>query len=287
MVEQPARLVQDQEQPPAPPLAALLFAAPACTTPLWGDAGFEAVLSGLKDRPVDGRVQALAKSRQLEVECVREVLAVMERGPVADRAAALAALAERAGGDGPLVPPLVLLNGVFEVQLDRGAQLSVQADVAETLAPGDDAVKEAADRARAAQAAAHDDFTFDSGLQQLRDALEAAGGSVDRAMALAAELLQRSRSHARHEVFGSEQLSAAFDLGDGESPLPSYLSPEHALQLPLVARFDAKALVEVHPPQDQASLTRCALRVVALARIVDDEHWKRGQWPVYGGSALG
>ncbi len=263
-------------------LTALLLATAGCTTPLWGDERYAATLSQLKDSEVNVLVQALAKSRQLDVEGVREILAVFGAGPYLDRGATLQALSERLQADAPLIPPLAVLRGTLSPLCDLAAQLATAADVAEALLPTNDGVKAAAQLARSAQAAAQDARIFGATSRTLQSAIAASGSDAALAEKQTTWLMHQKRLYQTCKVFGVEHIKLQLELPNTSLPFICYLDDAHKNELPLLAQFEATLLAEVHPVQDGDTVGDGCLRIVALGREVVAERWLEGQWELGG-----
>ena len=77
------------------------------------------------------------------------------------------------------------------------------------------------------------------------------------------------RKYQKRLIFGDEHLRTLMHVSGLGEPVPAYLPADLATQLPLYARFGARIVAELHHRQDQYERSALALRVLALARVLD------------------
>jgi hypothetical protein len=77
------------------------------------------------------------------------------------------------------------------------------------------------------------------------------------------------RHYQRRQVFGDTYLRGLVYAGGSSSPIPTYLPDHLARKLPLFTRFKVRLIAEVHMPVDQFEIHPSALKVVAIARVMD------------------
>jgi hypothetical protein len=185
------------------------------------------------------------------------------------------ALFEAAGGDGALVPPLLLLAGEISLPFDEVEELR--------------ALIVAARPARADLALAGLlDFAEEMSATELQGSPEVADGlctSLRDAWAQANKVLPAGhlgqqverallfrRAYQRRELLGKRWIRALFTHGAGGGgdprPIPAYLPAAAAARVPLFRHFPARILAEVHPQQDQSERSPVALGIAAVAREV-------------------
>ena len=88
-----------------------------------------------------------------------------------------------------------------------------------------------------------------------------------------ARSLLTGRKYQRRDVLGGSQLRAALQLPPGEkgntAAVPAYLPASLAAKLPMFSSLFVRVIAELHLRQDQYESHAAALRIVALARVVD------------------
>ena len=179
---------------------------------------------------------------------------------------------ERALGEGDdLMPPLVLVSGELELPFDERSLLEATATTAAPLAALDKKLKETLDVVaevlKSASPVAPD--VLDGLLTRVREAWSRAN-RVQPANYLVTQPergLLEQRRYQKRELLDAEWIRALFHAG-GEAPIPAYLPAALARKLPLFRRFPARIIAEALPQQDQYERQLIALRVAALARVV-------------------
>lgn len=108
--------------------------------------------------------------------------------------------------------------------------------------------------------------------EALRAASRGASATIE---AVIDRALIESRSFSRRRVFGAQlvrgllQPSARGSSGSAASHVPVYLPDAAAEELPLMRSVPMRLIVEVRPAQDAVEAHPLALRVVAVARVVE------------------
>jgi hypothetical protein len=271
-------------------------------------AAWRALVQALEDRPPDPDLDDASLGTPAEVEDRRDVFEVLTKGLVLDSAGIEDALAQAIRTDGKVVPPLVLAGGELTFPFDDVETLRSHVAVIAPLATGDDKLK--------AELALVKDFLATPDLACARPMVEALSARLWEAFARAkravsAETLKahtesvllQKRRYQRCEVFGGNQLRALLYAGDkggnstaqppspptamtpaanqqGPQPFPAYLPASLSSALPMYSRFRTRVIVEVHLAVDQHETAQSALRILALARLV--ERARRAPAPIPG-----
>ncbi len=173
---------------------------------------------------------------------------------------------------GKLVPPLVIIEGDVEVQLDELAALEAAATTATPLiTPADETLKAAVEAAdaflgRPPQSASP---AVCEGLHvRIREAF------VREKKALPADYLDRQtervliagRRYQKREVLGGVFLRALVWIPGEREGLLCYLPEALANKVPMYRRFGARILGDVHPQQDQHEALSYSFRALAVGR---------------------
>ncbi|HVY46425.1 MAG TPA: hypothetical protein VHB21_11125, partial [Minicystis sp.] len=206
---------------------------------------------------------------------------VLARGALADVASLPEALARGVGLDGSFAAPLVLVGADVELAF---AELDVlRATVAALgplLPPETSSMPEVRPLADAvaladAWAARHGDLAPASVAEALVGRLRDAAARASRLVppgyldAHVERIVLERRAFATRIVLGDRMVRASLvSPATRAAAVPAYLPVGSAARLPLFRRFAARALVEVHPRQDQFETHPVCARVLALARVV-------------------
>ncbi len=221
-------------------------------------------------RLVDALEQVASDDGAAEGEDRREVFQVLANGEARDLAELHAALATAISPDGKLDPPLVLVAGEATLPFDAAELLRVTLAACKPIAPTDKAFAEVvATVAAMADAAALSDAVAHGLTYRVREAFQQVKHTLPpRYLESTAErALLDGRRYQRREVFGAPHLRTLVAAGSGE-PVPAYLPVGVASRLPLFPRFRARLLAELHAQVDHEEAHPCALRVLAVARVV-------------------
>lgn len=82
-------------------------------------------------------------------------------------------------------------------------------------------------------------------------------------------VLLNKRHYQKRELLDQAWIRALFSADGSSSPIPAYVPAKLSKRLPLFRQFPARIIVEVLPQQDMYESSPIALRVVALARLLD------------------
>ncbi len=236
---------------------------------------WRAIVQALEDRPPDPDLDdATLGATPAEVEDRRDVFEVLTRGTAADAAGIEEALSSAVRTDGKVVPPFVLASGDLAFPFDEVEVLKAHVAIISPLASGDDKLKAEITLVR--------DFLSNPELacapqmvEALSNRLWEAFGKSKRAVpaetlkAHSDSVLLQKRRFQKREVFGGNHLRALLHAGQGGGPFPAYLPAGLAAVLPMYQRFRVRLFGEVHLGVDQHESCPTALRVVAVARVVE------------------
>jgi hypothetical protein len=181
-----------------------------------------------------------------------------------------AGLAKAISADGKLVPPLAITTGELALPFDAAELLRVTLAAAKPIAPSDKTFLEVFDAVSAmAEAAALSEPVAHGLTYRLREAFQNVKHTLPpRYLESTAErALLEGRRYQKREVFGAPNLRALLTPPTGD-PVPAYLPAMMASRLPLYAKFRVRLVAEVHSQVDSEESHPCALRVLAIARVV-------------------
>ena len=211
----------------------------------------------------------------VEIEDRRDVFDVLARAEARDVGDLGAALAGAVRKDRRFVPPLVLFGGDLAFPFDEREVLKAIVGIVTPLSPGDEPLKAAIKDAR--EFIASPDFGAPAVVVEgygarIKEALEKSRrvGLVDLDASVERSLVER-RAYQRRGVLGMTALRAHLHAltGTANKPAPVYLPEDVAKKLPLFARFRARVVGEAIFQEDPAEQHAGAIRVLALARVVN------------------
>ncbi|HEY4118373.1 MAG TPA: DUF2169 domain-containing protein [Byssovorax sp.] len=210
----------------------------------------------------------------VEVEDRRDVFDILARAEARDVGELAGALAGAVRKDRRFVPPLVLFGGDLAFPFDEREVLKAIVGIVTPLSPGDEPLKAAIKDAR--EFIASPDFApaavVESYGARIKEALEKSRrvGLVDLDASVERALVER-RAYQRRGVLGMTALRAQLHAltGTTSKPAPAYLPEDVAKKLPLFARFRARIVGEAIFQEDPAEQHQGAVRVLALARVVN------------------
>jgi len=234
-------------------------------TPAFGD-----VLDALYDEPLDAELDDPdAADDPAELEDRREVLEILARGiPVAGERLA-AWIAEAVCEDGRFLPPIALVAGELEIELDAFETLEATLSAAAPSAGVDPRAREVLELAKVylASPGVPGSPSVAEGLAaRIRETFDRAALLTDRYLRAQVEraLLER-RSVRRVAVLGAPHACALLHAG-GE-PVPVYLPEPLAAKLPATVRMRVRLLARVLPAIDADERNPVALLPIALAHV--------------------
>lgn len=291
---EPKRSVAPAPAPPAQPQSGAAAAEPRQAPPLptidvidlvWFDraalprirknTNWKALLRALEDEPADPDLDdATLGNTPAEVEDRRDVFEVLARGSADNATGIEDALSAAIRPDGKVVPPFVLAAGDLAFPFDEVETLKAHVAIISPLASGDDKLK--SELALVRDFLANPELScappmVDALSSRLWEAFSKAKRAVpaETLRAHADSMLLQKRRFQRREVFGAWHLRALLHAGPGGGPFPAYLPASLAPILPMFQRFRARLFAEVHVTVDQHESCSTALRVVAVARVLE------------------
>ncbi|MFO0553382.1 MAG: DUF2169 domain-containing protein [Polyangiaceae bacterium] len=201
----------------------------------------------------------------------REILAVLTQTTSEEPSAAPRLLEQAVDEQGRFAPPLAVFEATLQFVYPDVARLRVMVEVLEPLLAQDKRLKE----------------LCEAGQQVLGRARPNAGGAATRAIdsirehvtqnaklirresleSMVADQLLEDRAWDSRPVFGEKHLRMA--LGKEEGRVPAYVVESVSDKLPLFDSFRARVLAEVHARQDRSETCKAALRLVAVARVLE------------------
>ena len=270
---EPADFAPTPEPEPARnPTLLLWFDADAVTrirrAPQW-----RALLDELEKVPLDRDLDGDGGPREpWELEDRRDVFELCVRGAATNTRGCEEALSSARTRTGKVVPPIVLVEGELEIQLDELESLKAGATtVAPLVTPLDEGLRTALEAA--------DSFMRRPGLSatpavceglflRIREAFirEKKTFSADYLDRQVERALLTGRHYQRRDVLGGPYFRAFLRVPGDREVLVTYLPDAVHKKVPMHRRFTARAIVEVHPQQDPYETRPLALRVLALAR---------------------
>ena len=201
-------------------------------------------------------------------------LTLLVRGPVHAVETLQQAVADAVDERGIFEPPLTLLTGTLQMELDELARLGATVALA---AAQKTASKELADSVEAARELLASPWRDECGDELARGLCEAVRAAFLRVAKLpdpagidervGRALLERRRFRSL-SILGSEHLGGQLSLAASQLPIPTYLPVASAPRLPLLPSLPVRLLARVHLQQDQREMHPLALEVLALGRLV-------------------
>lgn len=236
---------------------------------------WRALLRELEGQPADPDLDdATLGNTPAEIEDRRDVFEVLARGVAGDAAGIEEALLSAIRPDGKVVPPFVLAAGDLAFPFDEVETLKAHVAIIAPLAAGDEKLRSEIALVRDFLASPETSCAPPM-VEALSNRLWEAFSRAKRAVpaetlrAHADSMLLQKRRFQRREVLGGWHLRALLHAGQGGGPFPAYLPASLAPILPMFQRFRARLFAEVHVAVDQHESCPTALRVVAVARVVE------------------
>jgi uncharacterized protein DUF2169 len=166
--------------------------------------------------------------------------------------------------------PVVCVEAELRVCLRPRERLRRMAELAEIFVHGDKRLRDLLDRIRpCVELANAPDDVADASCHQLVEAFQApARGLAEGYLeANADRALVEERKLFEQTLLGGPHLRAV--VGGGEHAVVAYLPQAVAEVLPIATRFRARIAAELRPRQDERDAAPIALRVLALAAVLD------------------
>jgi hypothetical protein len=253
---------------------------------LWYDAGsaprvrrearFRSVLEAAEERPVDRDLDDPDADDSAEER--RTMFEVLANGEPLDAPRVADALARAVRDDAKFAPPIVLCAGELEVPFDELETLKALVTAATPfVSPADPQLTDAVTAANklleipglSSAPSLSDDLASRVRAAFAQEKRAFPAGYLD---ARVRRVLLAGRRYQRRIVLGGTHLRCLLRKGGDDAanaePLLVYLPDAAAAKLPLFARFGVRLVASVHFPEDEAETQACALRVLALARVV-------------------
>jgi hypothetical protein len=237
---------------------------------------FRAILDDNETKPVDPELDDPDLSATpAAVEDRRDVAAILSRGDPKEPEALVEVLGEGIAG-GAFTAKIALAAGELSFSLDEVKVLEAWVSVLTPLAVEDERLRGALKTASeflGTRGAASLRSVAEGLTAQLREILRQGRRPVATVEGVSAQVERSAleqRAYARRTVLGGPHLLAALSGGPGHSapPAPVYVPEAIATALPLMSRFRARLLAEVHAQVDQGEAHPVALRAVAVARVM-------------------
>jgi hypothetical protein len=213
------------------------------------------------------------KAAAPEVTERREIQTVIARGDALDADGVNDAIQAAVMDDGSFDPPLVLVSGELFFPFDEIEALKATITAATPLVPNDKKLKDTVDTAN--------EVLKTPGIQGSPNVAESLTARVKEAFAQANRMLPagyleaqtervllEQRHYQKRTLFGEAWIRGLLTPPGTSAPIPTYLPEPLGKQLPLFQRFRARVLVDVHMQQDQFETHPCALKVVAIGRVL-------------------
>lgn len=207
-----------------------------------------------------------------EIEDRREVFEVLARGAQSDARGVEEALDTARGAGGKLVPPLVLVEGELEVQLDELEALKAAATTAAPLVtPMDEGLRaavEAADKFLARPGISSMPAVCEGLHTRIREAFarEKKGLPGDYLDKQVERALLSGRHYQKREVLGGTFLRGMIWIPGEREGVLGYVPEELGKKLPMYRRVGVRMIGEVVPRQEQFEAQAIALKVVGVGR---------------------
>lgn len=229
------------------------------------------LLSELERRPLDRDVDDSGSSDPLDIEDRRDICEVLARGGPSYTRSIEEALSVAKARSGKFVPPLVLVEGEIEIQLDELEGLKAAATTAAPLILAIDEGLRAAVAGADAFLARPDVAPTPAVCEGLHNRIREA--FVREKKMLPADYLDRQterslltqRHYQRRKVLSGVFLRAMLRPA-GEKEILTYLPDDLATTVPIYRRFGVRLIADIHLQQDQHEARPYALRVLALGR---------------------
>ncbi len=233
------------------------------------------LLRTLGQRPLDRDLDDPALSADpMVLEDRREIFELLAAGEITDAPGVNEAITSAIREDGKFVPQLVLLAGELQLPFDELETLKATVTTVSPLVGQDESLRASVDAGK--------DFLKTPGLLSSAAVAEGLTGRIKESFgqgrrvvptgyleAQVERVLLEKRHYQRREVFGAPHLRGLVQMTGSSSPIPAYLPEALANQLPMYQRFKVRAVAQVEFSVDQYESHHAALRIVALARIMN------------------
>ncbi len=225
--------------------------------------------------PAEGVEEAMRVAPEGEAERTRRrAAAALGRGEPVGEAGVRAARADAVGVDGIFEPPLVLLAGELGFPFDELETLKAtiaavspftvtDRKLKETISAVTEIVQSGALEGAGALAAELGRQVAEAFAQAKRPV------AADHVATHVERIVLHRRGYQKRSVFGEERIRALLVPRGAREAMPVYLPASLASELPMSASFAVRLLARVDGRQDPDEASPVALRVEALAIVVD------------------
>jgi hypothetical protein len=203
----------------------------------------------------------------------RELVAVMTRGHMTQGVGLGQTMLEAVDASGSFAPPLVLMSGVVAFPFDELETLKATVTAVTPLVAGNKPLEETI--------ATVNELLKTPWLQGSGEVATGLTEKVRKAFKQGERVLDPSyldthterilleqRCYQRRTVFGETWIRAQLTPPMSKVAIPTYLPEALAKTLPMFTSFPARVLAEAHVQQDQYEAHDCALKAIALGRVV-------------------
>jgi hypothetical protein len=204
----------------------------------------------------------------------RRAAAAIARGEPIDEAALRGARGAAVSDEGVFEPPLVLVAGDIELPFDELETLKATLAAVSPFTVTDKKLKETvgavADIVASGSLEGAGSLAAELG-RQVSEAFGQAKRPVapDHVATHVERIVLHRRGYQKRRVFGEDRLRALFVPRGGREAVPAYLPATLANELPMSARLAVRMLARVDVRQDPDEASPQALRVEALALVLD------------------
>ena len=204
----------------------------------------------------------------------RHIVAVMGRGHITTGASLHHAMNEAVDASGHFEPPLVIMTGRLFFPFDELKTLKATLAAVTPLIAGN---KELGDTVQAVNELLQTPWLEEGSgdvARKLTDRVRDAFKRGDRLMDPSylddhtERILLEQRCYSMRPVFGADHIRALLAPSSAKTRIPVYLPAALQNELPMFKSIPARILAEAHVAQDQFESHDCALKVVALGRVV-------------------
>lgn len=171
-------------------------------------------------------------------------------------------------------PPLQLVSGALELRFDEAELLKATVTSAEPFAANGPLLRERIEAAKAIMGTGLESApeVTHAHVRGIREAWRRSSGSLsaDFLEQHTERLLLTQRSYQLRKLLDDEMLRAWFSSDAFPDGIPAYIPASTDKRLPMFPSFRVRMLVMLVPRQEAYERPQLALRVVALARLLDE-----------------
>ncbi len=204
----------------------------------------------------------------------RHIVAVMTRGHITTGASLHHAMGEAVDVTGNFEPPLVIMTGRLHFPFDELKTLKATLAAVTPLIAGNSELAETVGAVNELMQTPWLEAGSSDVADKLTDRVRQAFKRADRLMDPSylddhtERILLEQRCYSMRPVFGEDHIRAVLMPSSSKTRIPVYLPASLQKELPMFQSIPARILAEAHVAQDQFESHDCALKVVALGRVV-------------------